>query len=259
MVLMILPPHSSHLTQPLDVGLFGPLKKLLASKLEPLIRTGISRIHKPEFTRGFIQAHQDAFKESNVLSGFSGTGIHPFHCSKVLRQVQKSPSVQRATPPIATPSVNPFNANVLTSSPANMEDVRAANTEFRRLLDCGESISNDAKQYFDCLTRTSERNWTRKIILAKQNEDLNAVVGARRTRLSGKRRVIMDDSLITTVEKLEGIRAAEKKTKESRAKRPKVDKQSVSKGRGRSVRQPSTSSDSSSEMEVEVLDCIEVQ
>ena len=68
-----------------------------------------------------------------------------------------------------------------------------------------------------------------------------------------------NDSLITTVEKLQGIRAAEKKTKETRAKTPKVDKQSVSKGQGRSVRQPSTSSDSSSEMEVEVLDCTEVQ
>ena len=48
-VLMILPSYSFHLTQPLDVGLFGSLKKLLASKLEPSIRTGVSRIHKPEF------------------------------------------------------------------------------------------------------------------------------------------------------------------------------------------------------------------
>ena len=27
-VLFVLPPHTSHLTQPLDVGVFGPLKKL---------------------------------------------------------------------------------------------------------------------------------------------------------------------------------------------------------------------------------------
>ena len=47
-VLMILPPHSSHLTQPLDVGVFGPLKKHMAAEVDPLIRTGISRIQKVE-------------------------------------------------------------------------------------------------------------------------------------------------------------------------------------------------------------------
>jgi hypothetical protein len=65
--LMILPPHSSHMTQPLDVGVFGPLKRILTSKFEPLLRTGIARIQKPEFTGTFIKAHVDAFRESNVL------------------------------------------------------------------------------------------------------------------------------------------------------------------------------------------------
>lgn len=73
--LMILPPHSSHLTQPLDVGVFGPLKRILASKLEPLLRTGVARIQKPEFASGFIKAHEQAFRESNILGGFCGTGI----------------------------------------------------------------------------------------------------------------------------------------------------------------------------------------
>ena len=43
-------------------------------------------------------------------------------------------------------------------------------------------------------------------------EDLQTVVSARKTRLSGKRKVIGQDSLITTVEKLQGIREAEQKT-----------------------------------------------
>jgi hypothetical protein len=47
-LLMILPPYSSHLTQPLDVGIFGPLKKYMVAELEPLVRSGISRIQKVE-------------------------------------------------------------------------------------------------------------------------------------------------------------------------------------------------------------------
>ena len=36
-ILMILPPHSSHLTQPLDIGIFGPLKTAMLAETDPLI------------------------------------------------------------------------------------------------------------------------------------------------------------------------------------------------------------------------------
>ena len=56
---MILPPHSSHdLTQSLDVRVFDLLKKLIASKIESLLRTGIAKI---ECTRAFAEAHEEAF------------------------------------------------------------------------------------------------------------------------------------------------------------------------------------------------------
>src|SRR5436190_24051764 len=87
---MILPPHSSHLTQPLDVGVFGALKKHMASKLEPLLCVRISYIQKVEWTAAFIEAHQQAFRAQNILSGFHGTGIHPYQPSKVLHQVSNS-------------------------------------------------------------------------------------------------------------------------------------------------------------------------
>jgi len=56
-ILMILPPHSSHMTQPLDVGVFGPLKKHMAAEIDPLIRTGIPRIQKVEWLSVFVAAH----------------------------------------------------------------------------------------------------------------------------------------------------------------------------------------------------------
>ena len=48
-ILMILLPHSSHMTQPLDVGVFGPLKKHMAMEIDPLIRTGVPCIQKVEW------------------------------------------------------------------------------------------------------------------------------------------------------------------------------------------------------------------
>ena len=120
-LLMILPPHSSHLTQPLDVGVFGALKKHMASKLEPLLHVGISCIQKVEWTAAFIEAHQQAFRAQNILSSFHDAGIHPYQPSKVLRQVSNSTPHQCSTciNPL-TPS-NPFNSAVMTSSSTDMD------------------------------------------------------------------------------------------------------------------------------------------
>ena len=59
-ILAILPPHSSHLTQPLDVGVFGPLKKYMAAEIDHIIRLGISRIQKVEWLAAFVAAHDRA-------------------------------------------------------------------------------------------------------------------------------------------------------------------------------------------------------
>jgi hypothetical protein len=87
---MILPPHSSHLTQPLDVKVFGALKKHMAAELYPLIQTGVSRIQKVEWLMAFMAAHDRALSTKNILSGFRGTSIHPFLPTKVLHRVTSS-------------------------------------------------------------------------------------------------------------------------------------------------------------------------
>ena len=81
---MVLPPHSSHLTQPLDVGVFGPLKTLMASEMEPLISTELHRILKAEWLTAYVEAHKKPFLVQNVLTGFCGTGIQLFNPSKVI-------------------------------------------------------------------------------------------------------------------------------------------------------------------------------
>lgn len=44
-----LQPHTSHLLQPLDVGLFGQLKKYASTAMEPLVQAGVSRVKKEEW------------------------------------------------------------------------------------------------------------------------------------------------------------------------------------------------------------------
>jgi hypothetical protein len=53
-ILIVLPPHSSHLTQSLNVGVFKPLKILIASAIELLVSTELHRIMKAEWLLAYV-------------------------------------------------------------------------------------------------------------------------------------------------------------------------------------------------------------
>ncbi|RKL10758.1 hypothetical protein BFJ70_g16481 [Fusarium oxysporum] len=52
-ITLCMPPHSSHLLQPLDVGCFGLLKKAYGREIERLIRCSITYVSKTEFFLAF--------------------------------------------------------------------------------------------------------------------------------------------------------------------------------------------------------------
>jgi DDE superfamily endonuclease len=86
-ILMVLPPHSSHATQPLDISVFKPLKTLMASAIEPLVSTELHRILKAEWLSAFVKTHDCAFSIQNIQSGFHAIGIMPFNPSKVINRM----------------------------------------------------------------------------------------------------------------------------------------------------------------------------
>ena len=47
-LLILLPPHSSHVNQLLNVGIFGTLKKVMTLKMESFLKIGVSYIQKVE-------------------------------------------------------------------------------------------------------------------------------------------------------------------------------------------------------------------
>ena len=67
--LILLPLHSLHLLQPLDVDIFAPLKKALANRQSRLFCTGVHRIEKAEWLKHFIEVRESAISEKNILAG----------------------------------------------------------------------------------------------------------------------------------------------------------------------------------------------
>ena len=71
--LMILPAHSSHITQPLDVAVFGPLKTALGRETDAL--QDRDRMQKADWARLMVRARETSMTASNIRSGFKSTGL----------------------------------------------------------------------------------------------------------------------------------------------------------------------------------------
>ena len=69
-VLFRLPAHSTHLTQPLDVGLFQPFKHYHQEAIDKVVRLGNSDFDRVEFLACFQSMRKRTFTDSNIISAF---------------------------------------------------------------------------------------------------------------------------------------------------------------------------------------------
>jgi hypothetical protein len=86
-IAICMPPHASHLLQPLDVGCFSVLKKLYGGAVSTLMRNGVNSIDKEDFLELIADARIGAFKTSTIQNSFLATGLAPFDANKVLEKL----------------------------------------------------------------------------------------------------------------------------------------------------------------------------
>ena len=121
-ILIILPPHSTHRLQPLDVGLFGPLSTKYTNELNMLMfnSLGLVNMSKRVFWKLFWSAWQQAFTLNNVESAWKTTGFFPFHPPAVLDKITKPAP---ATPAASTSAIQ---------TPMTCRAVRRTHRELRK-------------------------------------------------------------------------------------------------------------------------------
>ena len=82
-----MPPHSSHLLQPLDVGCFRPLKQAYGRQVKDLMRMHINHVSKLEFLYSFREAFFASMTEKNIQGGFAGSSLMPYDLERVLSKL----------------------------------------------------------------------------------------------------------------------------------------------------------------------------
>ncbi|KAE8213290.1 hypothetical protein CF319_g9184 [Tilletia indica] len=79
-----LPPHSSHILQPLDVSVFQPYKHWHKEAIDAATRTGCTNFNRVEFLSALASIRKQTMKTNTIKTGFRRTGIHPFNPEIVL-------------------------------------------------------------------------------------------------------------------------------------------------------------------------------
>ena len=88
--LSVLPPHSSHCFEPLDVSVFSPFKKNLNTECRKFLHANPNRvIVKEDMPQIIGSAFKNFMTVSTIMLGYRKIGIFPFH-----------PSVPYVTPPV---------------------------------------------------------------------------------------------------------------------------------------------------------------
>ena len=97
-----MPPHLTHILQPLNVVVFQPLKHYHAKALDLMVRDGVTSITKLEFLSCIEGVRNQAFKKSTILSAFLKTGISPFNPQPVIQMLKMRAPVRTPSPPISS-------------------------------------------------------------------------------------------------------------------------------------------------------------
>lgn len=180
-VTLCMPPHSSHILQPLDVGCFGPLKKSYGRQIEHLMRQQCTHITKEDFIPAFRAAFSESLTENNIKGGFRGAGLVPFDPERVISALDlklRTPTPQNSRPSTAQPwtSQTPNNTIQTVSQSSFIKDrvTRHQGSSPTSILDA-----------IDQLSKGTSKVMAKLVLLQAENRDLrraNETLSKRRNR-----------------------------------------------------------------------------
>jgi hypothetical protein len=122
-IALCMPPRSSHLLQPLDVGCFSPLKKAYGDEISALARNFTNHIGKETFLPAFKSAFNRVYTKENIRASFRGAGLVPHDPEAVLSKLD----LELRTPTPAVSEDLPWQSQ----TPSNAREIEAQSTLIR--------------------------------------------------------------------------------------------------------------------------------
>ncbi|KAJ8949417.1 hypothetical protein NQ318_007517 [Aromia moschata] len=144
-VMLSFPPHCTHKLQPLDVSVFGPLKKYLATAQDGWLRSNPGKtITIYDIPKIVTTALPLAATPSNIIKGFTRTGIYPFN-RDVFDDADFAPSyVTDRDDPTTQPNVESGESTCVVSTVAMSNSVLGGGSSLSTLPVATTTTENNA-------------------------------------------------------------------------------------------------------------------
>lgn len=140
--LIYLPPHSSHVLQPLDLSIFSQIKSSYRKQIEELARFEDSTpIKKIRFVEYYNQAREHALNENYIRAGWRGAGLFPWNPQKVLQSSQILTNTTTSTIPCKRPN----SSSSFLDTPQNKRQLIEAQTNLLEQAD----LPRDVRHFFN--------------------------------------------------------------------------------------------------------------
>jgi hypothetical protein len=179
--LLILPPHCSHLLQPLDVGVYRPLKRFHAQELDRYTRAGLKRTQRSHWVEIFKSIREKGLIPLNIRSGWRAAGLIPFLPEIVLANLPVQAVEPSCTPENST-LVGTLDLSVFRSSPRDGTELRHANSVFNSSMASSNSPASPARRYAKRMTSLVESQITELTILRKEVKEYKEMLETRKKR-----------------------------------------------------------------------------
>jgi hypothetical protein len=193
-IVLCMPPHSSHLLQPLDVGCFSVLKRSYGRLVEQKMSLGVNHIDKQEFLPLYQQARREALHTSNIRSGFAAAGLVPYDPTRVLSLLHaqlRTPSPPRQLPQQAWVAETPHNITELQNQTVLLKQYLKRRTQ---------SPPSPTEVALNQLVKGCQVAMHSALFLAHENEKLRTENQRQKRKKAEKRSYLAKGGILTGAE-----------------------------------------------------------
>ena len=221
---VLLPPHSSHLLQPLDIAVFGPLKTQLCNEQRRYVRAGVARLQKWEWADCYLKARRKAITDHNIKSGWRASGCHPIFPAKVLDKLP--PPLSSESDPSISDNIDAADISLTTYTITHdtATPVRQSIAAKINHLAAANALNTPARRLIPQITFEYEVALVTNKILKLELKETRDVLAARKERQKGKNMIVKGQHHITTKPILKKLKNAEAETEKRGRSRKKENK-----------------------------------
>jgi hypothetical protein len=188
-----MPPHTSHLLQPLDVGVFGPLKRAYGKLVEGMMMAGNNHIDKEDFLHLYPPTREKVFNQENIRNGFAGAGLKPLDKDRVLKKITFQ--LRTPTPPLVEVEGSISSAFQTPQNTRQLDHkVRSLQRSLRK-----RTLSSSPISHIQHLEKAAQMAMNMNLLLQQEIKVLRAE-NERKTKKKARRRATLGNDLFLSIE-----------------------------------------------------------